>query len=160
MRNCMTDGSSLYGEGSKAVVCGAVYQIDVSKSHLAYCEKIFTSAKFSGDGKYYYETTSNIRGCNKIGSISYYVDPDAFNNSIHVARAGNITRSNGDFSWSWKNIFQWDMTGKGKADIQISDEEAKGANNYTIFTGNGNNYSTNVWSFEAGKYPQLKNVAK
>lgn len=157
MRNCMTDGSALRGVG-KAVVCGAVYQIDVSKSHLAYCEKIFTSADFNEDGSYYYETTSNIRGSNKIGNIMYYIDADAFNNSIHVSRPKNITRSNGDFSWSWKNLLQWDMIGKGKADIQISEEEAKGSDNYSIFTQN--NYSTSVWSFEAGKYPQLKNVAK
>lgn len=158
MKNCMTDGSLLNGQSSKAVVCGAVYQIDVSENHLAYCERIFSSCKFGGDGQYYYETASNIRGSNKIGSIAYYVDADAFNNSIHIERNQDIARSNGDFSWSWKNPLQWDMIGKGHADIQISDDQAKGSDDFAVFTQN--NYSTDVWTYTKGQYPQLKNVAK
>ena len=161
MKNCMTDGSSLKGESSQSVVCGAVYQIDVSEDHLAYCERIFSSCNFQGQGSWYYETTSNIRGSNKTGKIGshyYYVDADAFNNSIHVERAGNIERQNGDMSWNWSDWIQWDMVGKGKADIQITEDQAKGSDGYAAFTQN--NYSTDVWSYTNGQYPQLKNVAK
>lgn len=159
IKNSMTDNSMLTGEKSTSIVCGAVYQIDVSEAHLAYCEKIFTSAKFTGDGQKYYETISNIRGGNKTGQSVYsYIDADAFNNSIHVERTGDIERSTADFSWSWDNWFQWDMVRKGKTDIQISEEVAKGSEGFAVFTDN--NYSTSIWNFVAGSYPTISGVAE
>ena len=158
MSNCMTDGSQLYGENSNSVVCGVVYQIDVIESHLAYCHKIFSSSKFSGEGKFYYESSSNIRGKSSWGQASY-IDENAFNNSIHVERAGNIERQNANFdTLTWDTWTEWSMWLKGKHDITVTEEQAKGSDGYKTFTEN--NYNVTDWEFEIGEYPMLKNVAK
>ena len=156
----MTDGSQLFGESSNSKVCGVVYQIDVVETHLAYCEKIFSSSKFSGYGKFYFETTSNIRGKSTWGQASY-IDENAFNNSLYVTRSGDIERQNANFdNLSWDTLFEWSMWLKGKNDTPISDDQARGntADGFKVFLDN--NFKTSDWAFVTGEYPKVLNVAK
>ena len=155
IKNSMTDNSILYGDNDKAVVCGVVYQIDVCKEHLCYCEKVFTSCKFQGAGKKYYESQSNIRGIHAVWNPSSAVDMDAFNNCLYVTRDDSIIRSDGDFSMN--SGANWNYQKKGKPDCPISEEQAKGSDGYRAFTDN--NYSTDFWTFEEGSYPMVKGVA-
>ncbi len=159
IKNSMTDNAQLFGENASSIVCGVVYQIDVIESHLAYCEKIFSSSRFSGDGKFYYETTSNIRGKSTWGQAPY-IDENAFNNSIHVERSENIERQTSNFEFSWDNFFsiEWSFWLKGKHDIPVTEEQAKGSDNYKVFYDN--NYKTSDWLFNPGEYPMIKDVAK
>ena len=155
----MTDNSILYGENDNSVVCGVVYQIDVCKEHLCYCEKIFTSCKFQGAGEKYYESQSNIRGTNTVWNPSTAIDLDAFNNCIHVTRDDSIQRSVGTTDLTWEHFWDgtWYIGKEGRQDCPISEDQAKGSDGYKAFTDN--NYSTEVWIFEEGSYPRIKGIA-
>lgn len=157
IKNSMTDGNSLYGDGETSVVCGAVYQMDVSADHLAYASNIFTSVYILGNGAKYYESASNIRGdSSNIWHLVSAIDSDAFNNSIHVQRDSSINRSRFDSGPAY-----WGIKG-GKEDIEISEEVATGQKDgYAIFKSN--NYSSNVWLYNEttiGNYITLRGIAK
>ncbi|MBO7508627.1 MAG: hypothetical protein J6T39_03190, partial [Clostridia bacterium] len=154
--NCMTDDSNLIAANTSSIVCGVAYQIDVSTSHLAYGENIFTSAKFLGNGDMYYETTSNIRGdSSDFFNQKGIIDTNAFNNCIHVARSSNIKRQRfvTDITHGWANI-------TGQEDIEISESEARGTDGgYNVFASNG--FNSSVWTYNAGtvgNYIALKNL--
>ena len=152
MSNCMTDDSVLISSG---IVCGVTVTIAVSKQNLAYCENIFSSAKFSGSGQKFYESSSNIRGDFDTIPPKSAIDWDCFNHCIHVDRGSGIKRNRFPQEW-WK---QYPYVGVD--DIEISEEEAKGSDGYSIFSSN--DYSDTVWLYNnatRGNYIMLKNIAK
>ena len=155
MKNSMTNKTNI---DASNIGCGAVYAIDVTSNHTAFCEYIFSSCNFSGEGSFYYESQSNIRGdSSNITHLVSAIDKDAFNHSIHVARSGNIKRQNYDAS-----LDNWTVTTNGVPDIQISDDQATGTDgSYSVFINNS--YSTSIWLYGTstiGSYIQVRDVAK
>ena len=155
MKNSMTSKTNI---DASNIGCGAVYNIDVSDNHTAYCEYIFSSCNFSGEGTFYYESASNIRGdSSDILHLVSAIDENAFNHCIHVARSGEIERQNYSAI-----IDQWTVTTNGVPDIEISDDQATGTDgSYSIFINNS--YSTSIWLYNSstiGSYIQVRDVAK
>ena len=157
MKNSMTDGCTLYGLSENGVLCGAVYSIDVTSNHSAYCEYIFSSCNFGGQGEKYYESASNIRGYARWWKqFISAIDMHAFDNSIHVERSGDIERSYFD-----PNIDAWDYR-NGTNDIEITEGQANGTDGvYSVFNQYG--YSQAIWNYSSstiGSYIQIRGIAK
>ncbi|HAJ78003.1 MAG TPA: hypothetical protein DCO89_02945 [Clostridiales bacterium] len=156
MKNSMTNGTAI---DATKVGCGAVYMIDVTENHSAYCQYIFSSCDFMGSGDNYYESASNIRGDTpSILSSTSAIDDHAFDNCIHVKRDGDkIKRSRFD-----SGIIHWSIGNHGNEDIEISDAQATGAEGmYNVFRDNG--YNSTYWLYNTetvGSYIQLKNLPK
>lgn len=156
IKNCMTAGNMLNGLGDSSIICGAVYQIDVTPDHLAFGENIFTSTYFISNGAKYYETTSNIRGEEhewQLWGVKGYIDKDAFNNCVHVERDGDIERQRkvkAEITASYR---------PGKDDIQITEDQAKGSDGYVAFSSNG--FDRKYWDYPegTGSYIMVKDVA-
>ena len=149
MKNSMTNGTAI---DASQIGCGAVYTIDVTKNHDAYCQYIFSSCDFTGNGTNYYESASNIRGdTSNVLDIRAAIDKHAFDNCIHVKRNDKIKRSRhagGIFGPG------------GTKDIEISEEQAIGSDGvYGVFRDNG--YNTSYWLYNTetvGSYIQLRNL--
>ena len=151
IKNSMTDKTNIDASETGAGVC---YSIDVSASHNAFCQNVFSSCYFGGTGSKYYETPSNIRGGYWDNHSHSAIDENAFISCINVARSGDIIRSR--FQNSWAGNYN------GLPDIQISDDQATGTDgNYQIFASN--NYSKSVWKYDdetKGGYIRLLNIAR
>ena len=152
MKNSMTNDTAI---DASQVGCGAVYHIDITSSHDAYCQYIFSSCEFMGSGENYYESQSLIRGevNGLFGLVKRPVDKQAFANCIHVKRDGDVIRSR------FPRSILYGLSGECE-DIEISVSQANGSDgSYGIFIENG--YNSSYWLYNTdtiGSYIKLRNL--
>lgn len=138
----------LDGVSDSSVIAGMGYFF-VINGKTAYAEKVFCANTF-GKGKKYYETPSGVRGETKI-TLQLYENCAEYCIYVKDIVSGGAKRSVMDFEWvGWMFGYYYDTP--------VTDAQAKGSDNYSKFYDNG--YSTDIWSFADGEYPQLKNVAR
>ncbi|MGN1221960.1 MAG: hypothetical protein ACI4TT_01845, partial [Christensenellales bacterium] len=137
----------LVGLSESSVLAGMGYSF-VIQLKTAYATHVFCANTF-GQGKKYYETPSGVRGENKL-TLQLY--DNCAENCIYVKDiVSGAKRSVMKHEWlGWVFGYYYDAP--------VTEAQAKGSDNYSTFYENG--YSTDIWSFAEGEYPQLKNVAR
>ena len=149
--NCYTL-AFMAGAGSTSVKAGFAYFIEYhSSTDYGQVVNCFSAATYDPVGTNYAETAAPVR------TEGFLVTRQAgyIKNSIYDAQ-GNILKSQNFVSFFNSNSEL--LIPKDKQEVSITDEHAKGIDDKGFSTFIEQNFSTTIWNFVEGNYPQLRNV--
>ena len=169
VNNCYTT-VHLMGAGNGSVKCGLAYSVALinKNTNSASMRNCFSAVSFDGTGKNYFDSASEVRKDDQWVFIAF-IDRDSgwlidciFDRTV----GGDATRSNynrGFDSFPWRDCqqviddYNKNSDHKHRYDTGLTTEEIMSTEGANVFRTYG--YSEDIWLFEEGQYPKLKNVA-